>query len=148
MIPRTILDTDIFSELMRGKNKVVRARADAYLKQFGRLTISVITVLEVAKGLRKVQREDALDRFTEGLESLEIVPLGCEEALIGGRIYGDLERLGQPIGRADPMIAGIAIFHGLVLVTGNVDHYARIRAAGYELTSDNWRIPASEASNI
>ena len=68
---------------MRGKNKVVRARADAYLKQFGRLTISVITVLEVAKGLRKVQREDALDRFTEGLESLEIIPLGCEEALIG-----------------------------------------------------------------
>ncbi len=103
MIPRTILDTDIFSELMRGKNKVVRARADAYLKQFGRLTISVITVLEVAKGLRKVQREDALDRFTEGLESLEIIPLGCEEALIGGRIYGDLERLGQPIGRADPI---------------------------------------------
>jgi predicted nucleic acid-binding protein len=45
------------------------------------------------------------------------------------------------------MIAGIAIFHGLVLVTGNDDHYARVRAAGYDLTSDNWRIP-TEASNI
>ena len=40
----------------------------------------------------------------------ELMTLGPDEAIIGGRIYGDLERLGQPIGRADPMIAGIAIF--------------------------------------
>jgi hypothetical protein len=32
---KTLLDTDIFSELMRGKNEVVRARADAYVKQYG-----------------------------------------------------------------------------------------------------------------
>lgn len=139
MVPRTLLDTDIFSELMRGKNEVVRARADAYLKQYGRLTISSITVLEVAKGLRKVRRDDALDRFIQGLEHLDIVPLGREEALVGGRIYGDLERLGQPIGRADPMIAGIAISHGLVLATGNEEHYARIQAMGYHLAMDNWR---------
>lgn len=139
MVPKTILDTDIFSELMRGKNEVVRARADGYLKQYGQLTISAITVLEVAKGLRKAQREDALDRFIQGLESLEIIPLGRDEALVGGRIYGDLERLGQPIGRADPMIAGVAISHRLVLATGNEGHYARIRAAGYELSTDNWR---------
>lgn len=145
MAPRTLLDTDIFSELMRGKNAVVRARADAYLKQHARLTISTITVLEIAKGLHKVRREDALGRFIQGLDSLEILSLGREEALVGGRIYGDLERLGQPIGRADPMIAGIAISRGLVLATGNDDHYARIRATGYELASDNWRIAATEA---
>ena len=57
VVPKTLLDTDIFSELMRGKNEVVRARADAYLKQHDRLTISTITVLEVAKGLHKVRRE-------------------------------------------------------------------------------------------
>jgi tRNA(fMet)-specific endonuclease VapC len=146
MVPRTLLDTDIFSELMRGKNEVVRARADAYLMQYGRLTISSITVLEVAKGLHKARREDALDRFIRGLEHLDIVPLGREEALVGGRIYGDLERLGQPIGRADPMIAGIAISHGLVLATGNEDHYARIQQAGYQLASDNWRRAAEAPS--
>lgn len=148
MVPRTLLDTDIFSELMRGKNEVVRARADAYLKQHDRLTISTITILEVAKGLHKARRIDALDRFLRGLDSLDIIPLGRDEAIIGGRIYGDLERLGQPIGRADPMIAGIAISNGFVLATGNHDHYARIRATGYDLVLDNWRISTSEAPGL
>ena len=29
--------------------------------------------------------------------------------------------------------------HGLVLATGNQEHYARIQAAGYNLVLDNWR---------
>lgn len=148
MGPRTLLDTDIFSELMRGKNEVVRARATSYLKQHDRLTISTITILEVVKGLHKVRREDALVRFIQSLDSLEILPLGRDEAIVGGRIYGDLERLGQPIGRADPMIAGIAISHGLTLATGNDSHYARIRATGFDLVLDNWRISTGETSSI
>lgn len=139
MADKTLLDTDIFSELMRGKNEVVRARADAYVKQHGRLAISTVTVLEVVKGLQKAGRQDARERFVSSLPSVEIVPMGLEEAIVAGRIYGDLERLGQPIGRADPMIAGIAVVHGLVLVTGNERHYARIQAAGYSLVLDNWK---------
>lgn len=140
MADKTLLDTDIFSELMRGKNEVVRARADAYVKQHGRLAISTVTVLEVAKGLQKAGRHDALERFVGSLPSVEVVPLGLEDAIVAGRMYGDLERLGQPIGRADPMIAGIAVAHGLVLATGNEKHYARIQAAGYGLVLDNWRV--------
>jgi tRNA(fMet)-specific endonuclease VapC len=139
VVRRTLLDTDIFSELMRGKNEVVWSRADAYVKQHGRLTISVITVLEVAKGLQKAGRQDALARFVGTLASLEVLTMGPEEAVLGGRIYGDLERLGQPIGRADPMIAGIAVLRGFALATGNEEHYARIQAAGYDLVIDNWR---------
>jgi tRNA(fMet)-specific endonuclease VapC len=139
VFPKTLLDTDIFSELMRGKNEVVQARANAYVKQHGRLTISAVTVLEVAKGFQKVGRQDALARFIDRLSLVDVVGLGPDEALVGGRIYGDLERLGQPIGRADPMIAGVAIHHGLVLISGNEEHYARIRAAGYDLVVDNWR---------
>jgi len=37
------------------------------------------------------------------------------------------------------MIAAIALRHGLVLVTGNTDHYQRIQALGYPLKLDNWR---------
>ena len=92
---------------MRGKNDIVRARADAYSQQHGLLTISAVTVLEVAKGLQKAGRRDALERFVNSLPSIEIVPLGVEEAVVGGRIYGDLERLGRPIGRAHPMIAAL-----------------------------------------
>jgi predicted nucleic acid-binding protein len=75
----------------------------------------------------------------DGLSSVEILPLGSEEAILAGRVYGDLERVGQPIGRADPMIAAVAIAHGLTLATGNEEHYERIRAAGYHLVLDNWR---------
>lgn len=147
-IAKTLLDTDIFSELMRGKNEVVRARAHAYLEQHERLTISTITVLEVVKGLHKMRRADALERFIQRLDALEVLSMGRDEAIIGGRVYGDLERLGQPIGRADPMIAGVAIAHGLVLATGNGEHYARIQAAGHDLVLDNWRIAASDSPSL
>lgn len=139
MADRTLLDTDIFSELMRAKSVAVQERAAAYLEQHGRFTTSVITVLEITKGLRKASRQDALERFVASLPSIEVIGLGQDDALLAGRIYGDLERLGQPIGRADPMIAAIAITADVVLATGNGSHYERIRAAGYKLRLDNWR---------
>ena len=37
------------------------------------------------------------------------------------------------------MIAATAIEHALVLVTGNVEHFARIQSLGYPLALDNWR---------
>ena len=136
---RTLLDTDIFSEVIRDKNDTVRARAGAYAAEHDRLLISSVTVLEVVKGFQKARREDALERFIKSLPALEIITLGPSEAVVAGRIYGDLERTGQPIGRIDPMIAGTAVAHGVVLATGNVEHYKRIQAFGYELEIDNWR---------
>jgi len=65
--------------------------------------------------------------------------LDLSSAESAGRIYADLNRTGQPIGRADPMIAAIAIQQGLTLVTGNLSHYQRIKDLGYELKLDNWR---------
>jgi tRNA(fMet)-specific endonuclease VapC len=53
---------------------------------------------------------------------------------LAGRITGDLDRIGQPIGRVDLMIAAIAIDQGLELVTGNTAHYRRIQQLGYPLT--------------
>jgi tRNA(fMet)-specific endonuclease VapC len=139
---KTLLDTDIFSELMRGKNDVVRTRAQAYVREHGRLSISAVTVLEIVKGFQKAGMQDALERFVKSLGSVEVITLGPEAAILSGRIYGDLERLRQTIGRADPMIAGVAILHGLVLAAGNQVHYARIQAAGYNLVLDNWRSEA------
>ena len=37
------------------------------------------------------------------------------------------------------MVAGIAIHHGLMLVSGNTAHYERIRALGYAIQLENWR---------
>jgi predicted nucleic acid-binding protein len=48
-----VLDTDTLSELSRG-NSIVRARAAAYLAEFGRLTITAVTVFERLRGLSHV----------------------------------------------------------------------------------------------
>ena len=106
---RALLDTDIFSEIAKGKNELVRRRALGYTSAVGLLAISTVTVVEVVKGLRKVGRESEIDRFLANLPKLEVFPLDTIAAEHAGRIYGDLERLGQPIGRAYPMILGDSV---------------------------------------
>ena len=44
------------------------------------------------------------------------------------------------LGRADPLIAAIAIHEGFPLVSGKSAHYQRIQALGYKLKLDNWRV--------
>jgi len=61
--------------------------------------------------------------------------LSCE---LEYHIYGELERTGQPIGRADPLIGGIALAHNLVLVTGNTKHFERVIALGFPLSLADW----------
>lgn len=136
---KALLDTDILSEIMRARNpRIVQQVAD-YKAQYGNLTISAITVMEVIKGFHKVGRQDAVDRFAQSLQTIEILVFDKACAEIAGRIYADLENQGQPIGRADPMIAAVAVKNDLVLITGNTDHYQRIQRLGYPLQLDNWR---------
>jgi tRNA(fMet)-specific endonuclease VapC len=54
---RTLLDTDILSEVFKRRDANVEAKANAYLAEHGRLTLSSITVLEVVRGYRRVGRE-------------------------------------------------------------------------------------------
>jgi len=138
---KALLDTDIYSEILRGVNATVTAHARTYRQAHGRLTLSVITVMEMVKGLQKVQRPQKIATLLTHVGSEEVLEFGQPAAETAGRIWGDLERTGQPIGLADPMIAAIALVHGLELVTGNTAHYQRIQQLGYPLTLVNWRIP-------
>ena len=58
MVDKALLDTDIFSEILKGIDQNVVTHVTAYSAAFGRYTISVITVMEIVKGLHKLQRED------------------------------------------------------------------------------------------
>ncbi len=136
---RSLLDTDIFSEILKGVDPRVATRATAYKADFGRYTISTITVMEVVKGFHKARREEKIKEFLSGLPSAEILTLDTRSSELAGRVYADLEKSGQTIGRADPLIAGIALRHRLTLVTGNLAHYRRIQQLGYELDLENWR---------
>jgi tRNA(fMet)-specific endonuclease VapC len=135
----SLLDTDTLSEMLKGKNVKVIQRANDYYAKFGKYTISTITVLEIIKGFHKIQRETHIERFLSAISNTELLTLNMENAELAGRIYADLERTGQTIGRADPMIAAIALENDLVLITGNVRHYQRIQKLGYSLKLDNWK---------
>ena len=78
---------------------------------------------------------------------MELLTLDLQSSELAGRIYADLERTGQLIGRADPMVAAIALHHDLTLVTGNLSHYQRIQLMGYDLRLDNWRSDLSDESD-
>ncbi|CAN5476093.1 hypothetical protein BH10PLA2_BH10PLA2_26580 [soil metagenome] len=136
---RSLLDTDILSEISKGINPNVVRNASAYRKAFGRYTISVISVMEVVRGFQQKQSNRRLQQFLSAIASEEILLLDQPAAEIAGRIAGDLDRTGQPIGMADPIIAAIALRNGMHLVTGNKSHFERIVQLGYPLILSNWR---------
>ena len=55
---KILLDTDIFSEILKQKHEKVATRAEQYHSYFGFYTITTITVLEIIKGFHKVGREN------------------------------------------------------------------------------------------
>ncbi len=137
---KAILDTDILSEVLKGRDQIVRSRATTYLTQFQCLTISVISVIEVVKGWQKLQREDAIHRFMSQISTAEVLPTDIAIAELAGRISADLERVGQGIGLADTIISATSLHHSLTLVTGNSTHFQRIQGLGYNIQLDNWRV--------
>ena len=137
---KSLLDTDIFSDITKGVNPTVVGHAMAYRKAFSWYTISAVTFMEVIRGYQKKQATRQLQNFLTAIASEEVIPFDQAAAELAGRIAGELERIGQPIGLADPMIAAIALTHGLELVTGNTSHFQRIQQLGYQLTLVNWRV--------
>jgi predicted nucleic acid-binding protein len=136
---RRLLDSDIVSEIIKGKNATVAARARAYLAEQGRFTTSAVSVAEIVYGFRRMGREDRVAQFEASLDTAEVLPFDDPAARLAGRINADLERGGRIIGLPDVMIAAIALGGGLPIVTGNVAHFEQVCSVGYQLIIENWR---------
>jgi tRNA(fMet)-specific endonuclease VapC len=130
-VSKSLLDTDILSEVGNGINQAVTRNATAYQQAHGFLTLSVISVMEAIQGYRRVGASNRIQAFRNAFAS--------EEVLLFEQSAGNLDRVGRPIGRCDPVIAAIAIIHALELVTGNTSLYQRIQQLGFPLTLANWR---------
>lgn len=139
-VEKSLLDTDILSEIIKRANPRIIAKANTYLNQFDKYTISVITVMEIVEGWQKRKQEQRLQQFLTIVSSQEILSFDLTEAVLAGKIYADLETTGKRIGYPDCMIAAIAIRHNITLVTGNLSHYQRIQDLDYSLRLDNWRL--------
>src|SRR3990172_8911013 len=73
-LERVVLDTHTLSELSRG-SLLVRASAMAYLAEFGRLTITAVTVFERLRGYRAALR--AGKPFERQLQAFEALAANC-----------------------------------------------------------------------
>ena len=137
---RSLLDTDIFSEIMKAKDTRVLAKASRYFAEFGCATLSVLTVFEVVSGLQRMEWSEAIERQLNELQHHHVLELDAKSAYLGGQIFGELFRSGEQIGTTDSMIAATALHHNLTLVTGNLKHFERIQTLGFPLKLENWRV--------
>ena len=128
-----MLDTDILSEFLRGNLKVI-AKVDEHLKEFGFISLSIITYYEILNGLLYKDARKQLTRFENFVALNKVIPLTLRTAKIAATIQADLRKKGTEIGHTDTLIAGIAIASGMQLITNNTGHFKRIK----ELQIDNW----------
>ena len=81
--------------------------------------ISVMTRLEIVRGMREREREETFDL----LDTLETLPMTSEIADLAGELIRLWRTRGVTLGDADAIIAASAIHHGLALVTTNAKHF-------------------------
>ena len=130
-----LFDTDTITNLLK------RAPSQQLLKKLSGLAperqhISTITVYEIVYGAHKSERKQHHLRNLQEvlLPSVRLVGFDAAAAFVCGALRAELEATGLPLPLADLQVASIAIANELVLITGNVRHFARVK----RLKVDNW----------
>src|SRR5437762_3136529 len=95
----------------------VTGHAAAYIRRYGQLTFTELTRYEVLRGLIAAQASRQLTAFESFCRLHRILPFDAEAARRSAGTWADLRARGQPIGEVDTMIAGIALAHGLAVVS-------------------------------
>jgi len=126
-------DTDILSKFLRGNSKVI-AKIDEHLKEYGFISLSIITYYEILNGLLYKDARKQLARFEDFVALNKVIPLTLRMAKTAAEILAELRKKGTEIGHTDTLITGIALTGGLQLVTNNTNHFKRIK--GLEIA--NW----------
>ncbi|MGA1868423.1 MAG: type II toxin-antitoxin system tRNA(fMet)-specific endonuclease VapC [bacterium] len=122
---RFMVDTNICIYIIKKKPiNVINKLRTFNMSDIG---ISSITLSELEYGISKSskpdQNRDALNSF---LAPLEIIPYDDRAASHYGDIRTYLERIGQPIGAMDMLIAAHARSLAVVLVTNNTREFVKI----------------------
>jgi tRNA(fMet)-specific endonuclease VapC len=133
-----LLDTDTLSLLMAGHLRVTKRAEKA-----GSFAIPIVTRIEVLQGrfASILKAEDGeklwraqqyLTKSEEYISDLKIVPMNEASAERFDLLRKD--RKLKKLGRADLLIASIALAHGATLVTRNLRQFRQIPG----LNTDNW----------
>ena len=129
---RNMLDTNLCIRLLRDRPQGLRPRFNAEAET---LCISTITLTELVRGAARSARPAENRREVERLAArLAVLPFDAEAAAQAGDVFAELEADGALIGPYDILIAGHARSRGLVVVTGNLREFRRVRG----LRSEDW----------
>ena len=137
-----VLDTDTLSELSRG-NAIVKARAAAYLAEFGRLTITAVTVFERLRGYRAAIRagkpfERQLQAFEALVANCVVLPFDRDAAAVAADIWSAATRR-QRSQLGDILIAAVAVSRQIPLATRNTRDFQQMtKASGVGLRLVDW----------
>jgi len=129
---RYLLDTNIVIYVLKRRPVEVLS---TFNTNASRMAISSVTLAELLYGAEKSSRvSENLGAIEDFCSRLEVLPYSPKAAQHYGVIRAALEKLGQPIGVNDMHIAAHARSEGLVLVTNNMEEFARVPA----LEAENW----------
>lgn len=121
------LDTNVFVELLRGRNRLVRQRFQTALAVDAPLKASLIVLHELLFGAEG-HAHPAIQRDSVRLimAQVDLEPFDARDMMAAARLRSNLQRQGLPIGPYDTLIAGQALARGWTVVTANVREFSRI----------------------
>jgi predicted nucleic acid-binding protein len=113
-----LVDTDIFIEVLRGRNPELARRWIALASAESLLFYSPVTVAELIHGVEESERPDVLERF----EEMACAPLDLEVGIQAGNYLQRFHR-SHGLQVADALIAATAAVYGMRLWTRNRKHF-------------------------
>lgn len=124
-----LLDTNVLSELRKASRAHPRVLAWAGDQDADRYFISVITLLEVERGVLRIERRDPAGGRTYrrwfndevlGVFADRTIPIDRPVARFAAQLH-----VPDPAPENDTLLAATAIFHGLTVITRNTKDFER-----------------------
>lgn len=127
-MPTYLLDTNIIIDALNDRKN--RNQALIGLAEAGNiLACCPINVAEVYAGVRPREEQ----RTAEMLRSLKLYPITFDVAEMAGRLKRDYGKKGKTLGLTDTLVAAVALYHELPLITDNVKDFPMPDLAIYPL---------------
>lgn len=142
---KSILDTDILSEYLKGHHPNVVRRAQRYAQEHGVFTFTSVTVHEIVFGLELKSASSQLKRALEWLHRNEEITPVSEDYLAAATIKATARKRGSALELPDCLIAAVAVRLNRPLITGNTEDFRAIRATGVPCY---WRIGGTVRSIV
>ena len=130
--PHYLLDTNVLSAVVKRPRRELARRIAAMNRE--EYCTSIVVACELRYGVRKKGSQGLVAKIEQLLASIDVLPLKAGVGHHYAEMRIALERIGQPIGHNDLLIAAHARALGLTLVTDNTREFSRVPS----LAVENW----------